>query len=51
MDNEKYIAIEEPTEPCKSCSRASWNELYGVLVFCCDMSHCIADSDSYYDLL
>lgn len=47
MDDKEYIVIEEPTEPCISCSRASWIDMYGALIFGCDMSYCIADSDCF----
>lgn len=37
---EKKLIIEEPSEPCKSCPYAEWYELYGAMVYCCDLSSC-----------
>ena len=37
---------KEPKEPCKSCPKADWIDMYGVMIYGCDMSHCImADRD------
>lgn len=32
---------EIPSPPCSTCFLAEWNDLYGVMCYCCDMSHCI----------
>jgi len=34
------IKEEEPSEPCKSCPYADWIDMYGKMVYGCDMSYC-----------
>lgn len=29
------------TEPCLSCYLAEWEEMYGVMVYACDMHYCV----------
>lgn len=41
-----YDQIEKPSEPCKDCYKAEWDDLYGKLVYGCNMSYCIAE-DKY----
>lgn len=47
ISNPDHLPIELPTYPCKYCVIAGWYDLYGVMVYCCDMSHCIYDEDRY----
>jgi hypothetical protein len=42
---EKSLLKQEPIEPCKSCPKAGWIDMYGVLVYGCDMGYCICDDD------
>lgn len=40
-----YDDVELPNHSCENCSRADWTDMYGKLVYICDMSHCIADDE------
>lgn len=42
LENLEY---EVATEPCLSCFLAEWKDIYGVMAYCCDMSHCIKAED------
>lgn len=35
------LEYEAASEPCKDCYMAGWTDMYGVMVYACDMSHCI----------
>ena len=35
------LEYEIPKELCKSCYRAKWTDMYGVMVMACDMSRCV----------
>lgn len=41
---------EEPREPCNRCIKAEWTDMYGTLVYGCDMSHCIMGDEDVCDL-
>lgn len=45
IDNPHNLPISLPTSPCKYCFLAEWNDLYGCMVYCCDMSNCIYGED------
>lgn len=47
IDNPDHLPIELPSHRCKYCVKAEWYDLYGTMVYCCDMSHCIYDEDTY----
>lgn len=41
MDQEKERQQrQEPIEPCKSCPYADWIDMYGTIIWGCDMSSC-----------
>ena len=43
---EKELKCEKPREPCLSCYRACWTDMYGTWAFGCGMMHChLADVD------
>ena len=41
------MPYEVASEPCLNCFRADWTDLYGVMVYACDMSHCIKAEEDY----
>lgn len=34
---------ERETSPCRDCTRADWIDMYGKIIWGCDMSRCIMD--------
>ena len=42
---EVKVDVEEAHEPCKNCIKADWIDMYGTMIYGCDMSHCIADEE------
>jgi len=34
---------KEAENPCADCPKAGWIDMYGIIVFGCDMGYCIAD--------
>lgn len=36
---------EMPSASCVNCYRASWYDLFGRMVFCCDLSWCYHDDE------
>lgn len=41
MDQEKApTKRQEPTEQCKSCPYADWIDMYGTVIWGCDMGSC-----------
>ena len=37
----QYIKDADKTGACENCLRAEWTDMYGHLVWGCDMSHCV----------
>jgi len=37
--------IKEPMKPCESCIKASWIDMYGEMVWGCEMEYCILDTE------
>lgn len=35
------LRYEAASGPCRDCFIAGWTDMYGVMVYACDMSHCI----------
>lgn len=37
------VDVEEPSEPCKNCFIADWIDMYGTMIYGCNMSSpCLA---------
>lgn len=39
------VDAEDPHGPCENCIKADWIDMYGTMIYGCDMSHCIADEE------
>lgn len=37
------LDYDPPSSPCDTCFLAEWYDLYGRMVYCCDMAGCIRD--------
>lgn len=42
MDNN--VKEQMPEEPCKSCPYAGRLDMYGTMIYGCDMSYCLLDA-------
>jgi len=43
--DERELIAEEPSEGCPYCPHAGWIDMYGKIIWGCDMSHCRCDPD------
>ena len=43
----KEMIEEREESPCKDCYRAEWIDMYGKIIWGCDMSHCVMADKEY----
>lgn len=43
------LDYEPANKPCIDCHLAEWEDMYGVMVFACDMKHCIKAEEDPWD--
>lgn len=45
------LEYEPASAPCADCHIAEWTDMYGIMVFACDMSHCVKadEEDGLWD--
>jgi len=44
--DERELIVEEPFEGCADCPYGTWIDMYGTIMWSCDMSYCqLADEE------